>query len=110
MAVSSNEKISGRGMRSSRQQRFVRLTGLDNRSNARASGAQLLHNRRELWFVDEQRGLGVPQDARQLRGGKTHIERHNDPTRQNHAVIAFQQLVGIEAQVRDAPARLEPLC
>src|SRR5437867_5694666 len=44
------------------------------------------------------------QDSRKLRFGKPHVERHYDPASLHNSVVAFEQLMGVEAQIGDAVA------
>lgn len=49
-------------------------------------------------------------DRSQFRRLKPYVEGHNDAAGQRYAIVAFQKLVRIEAEVRDAIPRLESLC
>ena len=45
-------------------------------------------------------------DGAQFGGRQADVERHHDGAGLRHAVIAFQQLVRVEAEIADAVARL----
>src|SRR3954466_10084555 len=67
----------------------------------------------EVGFVEEDARLGVVQDGGELGRGEPHVDRHRDRAGEEGGVIAFEELVVIEAEVRDAVAgldaeRLEP--
>ena len=49
------------------------------------------------------------QDAGQLGGREPYVQRHHDGPCHHHTVVAFEQLVSIETQVRDAVAGLDAL-
>ena len=87
-----------------RQQFLVGFAGFDPALHAGAGLAQLFHQRREIGLVDQHARFGVVEDAGQFRGGEAHVERHDHGADERRGVIAFQQLVGIEAEVSDAVA------
>ena len=57
---------------------------------------------REIALEQQHSRAGVIQDRGELGLGEAHIERHHDPARLHYAVIALEQLVRVETQVRDA--------
>ena len=92
-----------------RDQLFVRLAGFDPALDAGAGLAQVLDEGREIGLVDEDARFGVVQDIGQFRGGEAHVERHDDGADERGGEIAFEQLVGIEAEVGDAVAGKDAL-
>ncbi len=71
----------------------------------RAALLELLDHRREIVFEHQHFRAGVAQDGGQLQLRQADVQRHHDAARLHHAVVAFNQLVSVEAQVRDAVAR-----
>ena len=92
-----------------RQEFLVGLAGFDPALHAGAGLAQLFHQRREIGLVDQDARFGVVEDAGQFGGGEAHVERHDDGADEGRGEIAFQQLVGIEAEVGDAVAGKDAL-
>ena len=74
-----------------------------------AGGLQFLHQRREVVLENQDPRAGMVQDRHQLLRRQPHVQRHHDPPRLDHAVIAFQQLVVVETQIRHPVARLHAL-
>ena len=49
----------------------------------------------------------MAQDRAQFRRREPHVERHHHGVGLGHAEVAFEQLVGVEAEVADAVAGLD---
>ena len=47
------------------------------------------------------------QDIFQLQRRQPDVQRHHDGVRQHHSVIAFEQLMRVEAEIGDAVAVLD---
>ena len=83
------------------------LVERDEALDLAASRPQHLHQRREIVFKQQHPRAGMIQDIGELQLGQADVERHHDSARLHHAVIAFQQLMIVEAQVGDAIAVLD---
>ena len=87
-----------------RQQCLVSVAGFHPALHARAGLPQLVHQGGEVGLINHHAGFGVIEDARQLHGGEAHVERHGDGADERCSEVAFQQLMGIEAQIGHAIA------
>ncbi len=79
----------------------------DETLDFRAGGLELLHQRREVIFKQQHARAGMIQDVFQLQRRQPDVQRHHDGARQHHSVIAFQQLMRVEAEIGDAVAALD---
>ena len=86
-----------------------RLINRDIAPNTGASFAQLPNQRGKLAFENQHRGVGVTENGGQLGGLQPHIERHRDGPNQRGAVVAFQKLMIVEAEIGDTVARADSL-
>ena len=72
--------------------------------DAGAGWPQLLHQRRKIIFEQQQACFRMVEDGDQLRLRQAHVQRHDDAARLDHAEIAFEELMVIEAEISDALA------
>ena len=61
----------------------------------------------EVGFVEDDARAGVVEDAREFARGEADVEGHDDAAGHDDAVIAFEEEMGVEAEVGDAVADLE---
>ena len=60
--------------------------------------------RSEFAFENQHAGVGMPENYGKLRWLKAHVERHRDGSNERRAVVAFEKLVVVEAEIGDAVA------
>ena len=60
--------------------------------------------RSEFTLKDEHAGAGMIENGGQLGGLQPHVERHRDGSHQRRPVVAFQELMIVEAEIGDAVA------
>src|SRR6185437_17180316 len=81
-----------------RQERLVFAGGVEPTLNLGAVFAERLDGAREFGLVEEDGGLGVIEDGGKLGAGEPNVERHHDSANERRAIVALQELVGIEAE------------
>ncbi len=107
MADSSKERISGRLDAAGGEEGFVLGADGDETLDGGAGGAEVFGEGGEIGLVDEDAGFGVIQDTGKLGGGQAHVQRHDDGARERDAIVSFEELMVIEAEVGDAVAGLD---
>src|SRR6185312_9729769 len=73
-------------------------------SERRRAGVEKADGGRELRLIEQNFGFGVGDDGGELGTREAHVERHHDGADDGGAVIAFEKLVGVVAEVSDAVA------
>ena len=76
--------------------------------HARPRFEQGLNQRPELRFIEQNFGFGMAEDPAQFGGRQPDIEGHHHPPRLNDAVIPFEELMRIEAEVADSIRLFDP--
>ena len=67
--------------------------------NAGAGGTEMIDQRGKIGLIDQDARRGVIQNGAEFKRRKPYVERHHDGAGERHSEIAFQKLMGIEAQV-----------
>src|SRR5206468_9356671 len=60
---------------------------------------ELLDNRREIALEQQHARLGVIEDSDQFGRSEPHIQRHHNCARLDHAEVAFQKGMAVEAEI-----------
>ena len=66
---------------------------------------ECLHRRAKIGLKQQRARAGMVQYGNQFRLRKPHIDRHHNAARHDHAVVAFQQLMRVETQIRHSVSR-----
>ena len=98
----------GAGQAIGREEFLIALTDSDPVLDGGARPTEVVDHRGEIGFVDHDAGLGVIEDRGEFGGREAHIERHRDGAGKQRPVVAFEQLVVVEAEIGDAVGGPDP--